>query len=471
MLDLYDTKCGRPGGNNFYKSVLQFFSLKIIFSLHHFLPTSIGGTEIYTLRLAQQLQLLGVETLVVVPNFNNSATNEYFFEGIKIIRYDENTSSSRSVIMGKKAPDGLLKFAEILINEKPDLIHFHEIAAGRGISLFHAQKAKALNIPVILTCHLANYTCLTGSLIYKDIEKCDGIINIKKCTECVFYAKGLNNASGKLIRKTAVLFYNLNLNTTVFDNGLGTALGFPFVIKKIQTDLMILAEVTSKIVVLTNWYKNILQKNGVPINKLIHIKQGLTTNIPVETANSIVKHPVKIVFIGRISEVKGVHLLIDAISKIDCSTISLYIYGPETSNEYVRVCKQKSSSLPNIHWMGVIRSRDVTAELSKYHVLCLPSIFSEMSPLVIQEAFAAGLPVLASNVYGNAEQIKEGVNGWLFNFKNSDHLSEKLKALADDFYLIEQARLNLPTTRSFKNIAIEHYKLYVDVLMPNPEQG
>lgn len=422
-----------------------------------------GGTEIYTLRLVQQLQLLGVTGIVIIPNFNSPITDEYFYEGIRIIRYAEQTISNRSIIMGKKAPDGLGIFTKILEQEKPDLIHFHEIAAGRGIGFFHVQKANNLNIPIVSTYHLAN-TCFTGSLIYKDNDKCNGLINIEKCTECIFYAKGLKNTNGKILSKIASLLYNININTIFLGNPISTALGFPFVIKKVQTDLIKLSNVTNKFIVLTEWYKDILNKNGVPLNKLVHIKQGLTTHLPFKKSSFKVSHPLKIVFIGRISEVKGIHLLIDAISKIETHRISLYIYGQESINNYVKQCKQNSLSYSNIHWMGVIPSSEVITELSKYHVLCLPSIFSEMSPLVIQEAFAAGLPVLASDVYGNAEQIKEGINGWLFKFKDNIDLFEKLTTLTNDFSLIERARLNLPTTQSFLNIALDHVELYTDIL-------
>jgi glycosyltransferase involved in cell wall biosynthesis len=66
-----------------------------------------------------------------------------------------------------------------------------------------------------------------------------------------------------------------------------------------------------------------------------------------------------------------------------------------------------------------------------------------MSPLVIKEAFAAGIPVLASNVYGNAEQINDGKNGWLFKFNDSDALKTKLQQLIDDPFLVEIAQKNL----------------------------
>ena len=63
--------------------------------------------------------------------------------------------------------------------------------------------------------------------------------------------------------------------------------------------------------------------------------------------------------------------------------------------------------------------------MADYDLLCVPSLSSEMSPLVIQEAFAAGIPVLASRGYGNIEQIRHGENGLVFNFNSADSLAIK----------------------------------------------
>ncbi len=287
-------------------------------------------------------------------------------------------------------------FRKLLVTEKPDIIHFHELAPGRGINIFHVEKAHELKIPIVLTFHLSYYTCFKGSLIYKDEKKCDGIIKVKRCTECVYQSKNITGIKAKMLDTAALALFKTGIDTTAFNSSIGTALGFPFVINKIKNDLVRLSAMANKIVVLADWYKNILEKNGVPSSKLIYIKQGLTGAVKELPVSDKIAAPLKLVFIGRISALKGLHLLIDAMADLPAEKICLDIYGPETGDGYAVECKQKSASMKNIRWMGTVASENVIETLSQYHLLCLPSTFSEMSPLVIQEAFAAGIPVLAS---------------------------------------------------------------------------
>jgi glycosyltransferase involved in cell wall biosynthesis len=65
--------------------------------------------------------------------------------------------------------------------------------------------------------------------------------------------------------------------------------------------------------------------------------------------------------------------------------------------------------------------------MKEYNDLCLCSAFSEMAPLVIQEAFVSGIHVIASNVVlGKAEMINDVEIGLLFNFKDEVSLSNIL---------------------------------------------
>ena len=437
--------------------------MKIVFCLHHFLPEFIAGTEIYTLRLAQQLQLMGNNVLVLIPFFDHQETSEYQYEGIRVIQYSETSIVDKKMIMGKKIPDGVKIFAEILIKERPDIIHFHEIAYGRAITIFHVQQAKLLNISIVLTCHLSSYSCFVNSMVYKSEQKCDGKINIKKCTACNYESKNFVGFKASLLNTGALALYRMNLNSSLLNTKLGTALGFPFLIDKLKSDLLTLSTYTDKIIVLTEWYKNVLIRNNIPVQKIKYIKQGLTLEPPDEMNNIKLDYPLKVIFIGRISKLKGIDLLIDAVCGLPKNKISLYIYGQENEYDFALKCKQKSKDYPNIKWMGIIPEKEVINTISKYHILCLPSTFSEMSPLVIQEAYAAGVPVLASNVYGNAEQIIDDINGWLFRFKDVNHLKVKLSVLMEDLQLISNAKLLLPTTYSFKEVADEHIKLYSEL--------
>jgi glycosyltransferase involved in cell wall biosynthesis len=244
---------------------------------------------------------------------------------------------------------------------------------------------------------------------------------------------------------------------------MGTALGFPFVINKLKTDLLRLSKYAKKIVVLADWYKVILEKNGVSSSKLIYIKQGMAADLQIAGNNTKISIPLKLVYIGRISALKGLHLLIEAVQQISTDKISLDIYGPEEEEEYAMKCRQKSKENRNIRWNGTIHSEIVIQTLSKYDVLCLPSAF-EMSPLVIQEAFAAGLPVLASDVYGNAEQITHGVNGWLFKLNDAMDLAVKLEELVSDLDSVVKAKPYLHSINTFRDVAFEHKSIYSAIL-------
>ncbi|MBB1284681.1 glycosyltransferase [Flavisolibacter sp. BT320] len=438
--------------------------MKVILCLHHFLPAFIGGTEVYTFNLAKRLQKQGIEPLILIPNFDDIENHEYGYEGVRVIEYAEASTEDRQMIMGKKKPDGLAMFSRIIKDEQPDIVHFHELAPGRGINIFHVETVFEKKIPVILTFHLSFYTCMKGSLLYRDEKSCDGVIRPGQCTACIYHEKGITGIKSALLVGAAQTFFRLGVDPTVMNSSIGTALGFPFVINKIKTDLLRMAAMASTIVVLADWYKEVLLKNGVPREKLVYLPQAIEmeTDFPKSKIREIVS-PLKVVYIGRISEQKGLHLLTDAVSMLPEESISLTIYGPDADANYARAIRQKTASKDNIHWMGAIPSSEVASVLLQHDVLCIPSKF-EMSPLVIQEAFAAGLPVLASDVYGNAEQIRNGENGWLFKYKDAKDLSLKLSMLSEDPDLVKTAKQRLPVPQRFESIALKYAELYASLL-------
>jgi glycosyltransferase involved in cell wall biosynthesis len=436
--------------------------MKIILCLHHFLPEFVGGTEIYVANLAKQLLQKGNQVVVIIPNLGTNSTEEYFHEGIRVIKYAENSLEDRAMIMGKKKPDGLREFSEIIKKENPTHVHFHELAPGRGINIFHVKEVHQLRIPVVITFHVPFYSCLRGTLLHKGKQKCDGEIIIKRCTACMYQQKNIKGTKAFILNRIAMCLFHLNIDPTGLNNSFGTALGFPFVIDKMKKDLARLSGLAEKIVVIADWYRKILLKNNVPEHKMVFIKQGLPNAEIRKPVISSFTMPLRVVYIGRITEPKGLHLLIDAVLKISPAKIQLDIYGNETSDSYTMACKEKSKTHNNLNWKGRIHSLEVINTLSKYHVLCLPSAF-EMSPLVIQEAFAAGIPILASDVYGNFEQVKENENGWLFQLNKEDDLKDKLEMLINNPGMIDKAREKFQPINTFEKIGIHHIELYKQV--------
>ena len=437
--------------------------MKIFLCLNYFLPESVGGTEIYVANLASQLIQQGIEAFVIVPNQGIDQSEEYFYEGTRVIKYAENSVEDRAMILGKTKPKGLDLFADIINKEKPDIVHFHELSPGKGFSIFHVEKLYELKVPVIITFHVPYYTCLRGSLLYKGREKCDGEINIKKCTACMYQQKNITGIKASFLNNMAMGLFHLNIDSTALNSSMGTALGFPFVIDKLKKDVLRLSVLAQKIVVIADWYQQVLKRNHVAEEKMVFIKQGLPNNEIRKRNISLFTAPLRIVYVGRITLLKGLHLLLEAVLKIPRQQIELDIYGVDTNDSYILDCKEKTKNHENIHWKGRINSSELIDALSKYHLLCLPSAF-EMSPLVIQEAFAAGIPVLASDVYGNAEQVKDGENGWLFKLNDENDLNDKLEMLINHPGMIVKAREKLPAVNTFKKVGTDHIELYKDVI-------
>jgi len=439
--------------------------MRIIQVLNHFLPHQTAGTEVYTWALSKQLQQKTIDVEIIIPNYGQKLSAHYVYDGLKVFQYAEPSVVDRSLIMGFRKPDGLAAFQEHLKNEKPDIVHFHELAGSNGITSHHVIAAKKTGAKVLMTFHLAGYSCKTGNLVYKEEQLCDGLIDISKCSECYLHSKA-SPAIKPLLHSVSNLLYKLGTDTTKWQHQTGTALGTAFIIDHLKKNFETLIQHCDKVVVLTRWYKKILMLNGVPEEKISYVPQGLPFDAVVRSTveNEHATTPVRLIFLGRISPLKGLHLLLEALQRISEDEIELDIYGQSNDEGYEAAWRNKTSGRKNIRWKGKLQQQDVVSTMKQYDALCLCSTFSEMSPLVIQEAFAAGITVIASNVYGNAEQIEHDKNGLLFRFKDGVSLQEQLLRCINEPDLLRKLRKNIQPPRCFEQVGEDYYKLYQSLL-------
>ena len=438
--------------------------MKVLQVLNHFLPQQTAGTEVYAWALSKYLQQNNIKVEVVIPGYGKKVSATYIYDSLSVFEYAEPSVVNRSLIMGLCKPEGLKEFTTHVQKELPDIVHFHELAGSNGISLHHVEAAKASGAKVLMTFHLAGYTCRTGTLLYKNKITCNGLIDVKNCSACFCSNKGMFSFINALLPISSLL-HKAGINSTSWNNKAGTALGTYYIQEKLKKDFDLLIQKCDHVVVLTNWYKKVLLLNGVDEKKITFVPQALPINsnsLPYDSGEKTAR--LKLVFLGRIDPLKGLHILIKALKQLPEQQVSLDIYGQKSGKEYERYWRNKTSGNKNIQWKGQLKQEEVVPMLSAYDALCLCSTFSEMSPLVIQEAFAARIPVLAANVYGNAEQVLDGENGWLFRFKDIADLKNKIKSLIEKPSLIENAKLKIPGVKSFKTVAEEHIILYKKVL-------
>ena len=108
----------------------------------------------------------------------------------------------------------------------------------------------------------------------------------------------------------------LKIDARRWGNKLGTALGTSQIIRNLKSNLSEAFSLSTKVIVLTEWYYSILVNNKVPKQKLRLIKQGMPLIQSTKEKKTIQKSKLNLIFIGRINQEKGLHLLIDALLKI-----------------------------------------------------------------------------------------------------------------------------------------------------------
>jgi glycosyltransferase involved in cell wall biosynthesis len=130
-------------------------------------------------------------------------------------------------------------------------------------------------------------------------------------------------------------------------------------------------------------------------------------------------------FVGRLSAEKGVDTLLDAWKRL-AGAVPLHVVGDGPLAEKTQAAIE-SSAMGRFH--GWQPHPEVLNLMKQSRFLVFPSVWYEGFPLVIAEAFAVGLPVLAANLGSAAEIIRDGETGVLFDPGSDEDLAGKASRL------------------------------------------
>lgn len=139
-----------------------------------------------------------------------------------------------------------------------------------------------------------------------------------------------------------------------------------------------------------------------------------------------------ILFVGRLAEVKGVPLLLEAFARLrpDHSDATLTIVGDGALRAALEA-DAAAKGLNDIRFTGAIGQAEVAEELAKSSLFVLPS-YAEGVPVVLMEAMAAGRPVVTTRITGVPELVEDGISGLLVEAGDVDALTTSIGALLDD---------------------------------------
>jgi len=389
--------------------------LNILHVLHQYLPEYVGGTELYAQTLAEYQARAGHNVSIFAPASADQAWPQANIErGVRVYRFPTGNRSRQQVFFNTFRQTGIREaFAGILDGEKPDLVHSQH---GMGLPTGLYEEVTDRDIPLVITIHDYWYICGNAQLITNyDHTICAGPDRVfNNCGRCAVRRAGITQ--DRLFSPlVAPMMANRNrVLRNVFDSA--RQLIFP-----------------------SNFTREIYSGYGLAGPKGVVIPHGFivperlldrakTIEAPAREMISGAAH-LRIGYVGSLAWQKGVHILVEAANRLPEEGVTIEFYGglsdyPEYSNRL-----RQMSNHPGITFHGRIDHDQLWSELASLDVLVFPTLWYECSPLVIQEAFAAGVPLVASRIGAVEENIQDGQNGLLFPAGDAGALYEILLEL------------------------------------------
>lgn len=206
---------------------------------------------------------------------------------------------------------------------------------------------------------------------------------------------------------------------------------------------------------------------GIPEEKISVIENGQSPEPklpPRPLADGETRN--RIAFFGQINPFKGIDLLLEALlsmKKKERQAMVVEIHGANFEyqlDDFKLRVKEMADKLIKegvLRWVGPYEPLQITERMRSVDWVIVPSIWWENSPMVIQEAFVCGRPVIAADIGGMREKVRDGVDGLHFQARNSLSLATVLRDAAsmdNQGWLCFYKRISQPI--NYKQCAIAH---------------
>jgi glycosyltransferase involved in cell wall biosynthesis len=393
-------------------------------------------------------------------------TSSYEHAGLIVRRFAApNDACDIRDLYGEGCIKASKEFAKILDEERPDIVHMH--AFTREVSLRLLREAKRRGIKVIFTYHTPTVSCQRGTLLRWAAEVCDGKLDARACAACTLHSHGLSKTCSIILGNLPKSACDL-VGSAGLSGGFWTAVRMTSLVALRHATFHALMEDADRIVALCQWTKDLLVRNNVPVEKITVSRHGIfadspRTGIRNEGDKPQTAPPIRIAFLGRMDRTKGPDILIRALRSLPEAPIELHLYGivQDPSNaEYLDQLKKLAGMDSRISLLPAVPGEQVVSLLQSYHLLAVPSRWLETGPLVALEAFAAGTPVVGSNLGGIAELIEHEVNGMLVETDSVEAWTHVMRRCYEDRALLERLRRGVRPPREMSVVAQEMLLLY-----------
>jgi glycosyltransferase involved in cell wall biosynthesis len=433
--------------------------VKILHVAFSFPPDPPGGTELYVAALCRELKAIGVESVVAAPGTRDA---RYRHDGVTVRRFamEEGRLDLRS-LYGAGDSMAAEHFDRILREERPDLVHQHALTPACSIQL--VRRAKRQGVPVVFTYHTPTTTCQRGTLLEWGADPCDGQLDVPRCTACTLHGYGLGRGTSRTLAQVPGAGGRL-LGSMGLSGGPWTALRMSSLMEERLTASRALFGAVDRFVALAPWVEQLLIRNGVPAAKITRVPHGIVSRRPPTRRRSCASGRLRLAHLGRVDPIKGTKLLIEALHAAPDANVSLDIFGVVQSHaaaDLLEGWRRLAAGDNRIRFLPALDYDTVIDRLAEYDLVLAPSQGMETGPLVVLEAFAAGVPVLGSALGGIADKITDGVDGLLVHpYHSVDAWSAALTRVGADRDAMARIIRGVRPPRAMSDVAREMRALY-----------
>jgi glycosyltransferase involved in cell wall biosynthesis len=410
----------------------------------HFPPRRIGGVEAYAHAVVTGLHARGHAVSVAAVEHVDSGDDEACESerddaaGYPVQRLTLTIARGRPFELVWDHAGAEAWFVAHFETTRPQVVHLHSGYLLGGAVMAAARRCR---VPYVVTLHDYWFSCPRITRLDSQGGICSGPEGVGKCTWCLLAGsrrarvpdRWLLGAPGWLLRRAVDAGWPVGgiTATAIAARQQGLAEG-------LRDAALIISP--------TRFVADSIEAIGVPASRVLVSPHGLP---PLRVERHEDGAGLRLSYIGQVVPHKGVHLLIDAVRALPGDDLRLDIHGPLTPRpDYVEALRAAAGGDDRIRFVGPYTRDRLPHILSRSDLVVVPSVWHEVAGLVIMEAHAAGVPVLASRLGGIPEVVADGVDGLLFEPFAPGDLLRQLTRLRSEPGLLTRLRSGIRAPRT-----------------------
>ena len=368
-----------------------------------------GGSETYYFSLGDLLKKRGHQVIWFSMKDDRNLPcdqSKYFVNNVDFNAAGNPVKSAGAALHLLYSREAGKKFARLLDDEKPDIIHLNIFQSQLTGSI--VDEAYKRHIPIIYTAHDLKSVCPNYLMMHHQ----------KVCEQCLGgdYWHCFANSCMKASRAKSLL-----------------ASMEAYVYKLRKTYRKIDYVITPSL-----FYKNKLEAADIFRCPIEHVKNFLPKGTVYEEGS----RGDYFLYFGRLTREKGIHTLIKAFSKAHVEE-KLLIVGSGPEEERLRSLVKELGMEDKILLLGFKSGEDLKEIVANTLCVCLPSEWYENGPYSILEAQALGRPAIVSDYGGLPELVENSRTGYIIEAGNVSDLTGKIREMShsqmDSVYISNKA--------------------------------